>query len=110
MDIDSGSPAGGTDCNNKRTRGGNRDSIMDKLASAGRNVDAESLASLVYASVAQADVDARRELLGNIQIVGGGALIQGLSNRLAHELSEIVPTHLKVSFMTICRSLFLKHQ
>jgi hypothetical protein len=69
------------------------DSLMAKL---GARADQESLADLVYACVAHADPDVRKELLGNIQLVGGGALIQGLSNRLTYELNSIVPTHMKV--------------
>jgi actin-like protein 6A len=70
------------------------DTLMAKL---GGRAEQESLADLVYACVAHADPDVRRELLGNIQLVGGGALVQGLSNRLTHELSAIVPSHMKVS-------------
>jgi actin-related protein len=66
---------------------------MGKL---GARADQESLADLVYACVAHVDPDVRKELLGNIQIVGGGALVQGLSNRLNYELNNIVPTHMKV--------------
>lgn len=71
------------------------DSIMTKL---GNRADMESLTDLVYASVAHADPDVRRELLSNIQIVGGGSLLQGLSNRLVNELNAVVPSHMKVSY------------
>lgn len=73
------------------------DTLMSRL---GGRADQESLSDLVYACVAHADPDVRRELLSNIQLVGGGALIQGLSNRLTHELAGIVPSHMKVP----CRS------
>jgi hypothetical protein len=68
-------------------------SLMSKL---GQRVDYETLSDLAYAAVANCDADVRKDLLGNIQIVGSGALIQGVSNRLMHEISETVPTHLKV--------------
>lgn len=71
-------------------------SLMGRL---GGRVDQEALSDLVYAAVAQADPDVRRELLGNIHIVGGGALIQGLSNRLSYELGNTVPSHMKVSYI-----------
>lgn len=75
------------------------DSLMAKL---GARTDQESLADLVYACVAHADPDVRKELLGNIQIVGGGSLIQGLAQRLVHELSGIVPSHMKVRLFSSC--------
>lgn len=56
----------------------------------------ESLTALVYACVAQCDVDARKDLLSNILLVGGGSLVDGLAQRLAYELGEVVPSHLKV--------------
>ena len=68
-------------------------SLMQKL---GIRADTESLTDLVYAAIAHADVDTRKELLGNIQIVGGGSLIQGLSHRLQSELNATVPSHMKV--------------
>jgi len=74
-------------------------SLMHKL---GSKADSEALTDLVYACVAQADVDVRKDLLANIQIVGGGALIQGLSNRLQFELSGVVPSHMKVPVFSFC--------
>lgn len=68
-------------------------SLMGKLQ---RRAQTESLTDLVYAAVAHADVDVRKELLANIHIVGGGSLLSGLSNRLTYELNNVVPTHLKV--------------
>lgn len=73
-------------------------SLMQKL---GAKVDAESLTDLVYACVVQADVDVRKDLLASIHIVGGGALIQGLSNRLSTELSGVVPSHMKVRIVDV---------
>eukprot|EP01032_Pedospumella_encystans_P012817 gene12817-14799_t len=71
-------------------------SLMQKL---GPLVDTASLTDLIYACIAHVDVDVRKELLSNIQIVGGGSLIQGLSNRLAVELNGVVPSHMKVKLV-----------
>lgn len=63
-------------------------------------VDEESLSDLVFLCVSQCDVDVRRELLGNIHIVGGGSRIDGIAQRLAYELTEIVPSHIKVKVVS----------
>lgn len=60
------------------------------------NTEEQPLQDLVYAALAKCDVDARRDMLGNLLIVGGGALIDGVSNRLLHELAEIMPANMKV--------------
>lgn len=60
-----------------------------------------ALHDLIYYSVSKSDVDTRKELLSNIALVGGGSLIAGLPQRLGKELSEIVPSHLKVGFFLI---------
>jgi hypothetical protein len=81
-------------------------SLMQKLSI---RADTESLTDLVYAAIAHADVDTRKELLGNIQIVGGGSLIQGLSHRLQSELNAAVPSHMKVlhPFIHLLLGLYL---
>lgn len=72
-------------------------SLMGKLQHQHRNrAETESLTDLVYAAVAHADVDVRKELLANIHVAGGGSLISGLPQRLSYELNNVVPMHLKV--------------
>ena len=56
----------------------------------------ESLQGLVHHCLSLCDTDVRRDLLGNIVIVGGGSLIDGVSNRLLYELNEILPSNMKV--------------
>jgi actin-related protein len=58
--------------------------------------EADSFQELVHSSVARCDVDARRDLLGNIIVVGGGSLVDGVPNRLQYELTEILPSNMKV--------------
>jgi actin-related protein len=57
----------------------------------------EALHDLIYLAAGKADVDTRKELLANIAVVGGGSLMAGLHQRLTKELSDIVPSHYKVS-------------
>jgi actin-related protein len=64
------------------------------------DVDTDSLQDLVHASLSRCDVDARRDLLGNIVVVGGASLIDGIPNRLSHELTEILPANMKVKVAT----------
>ena len=66
------------------------------MKSINTDVNYASLSDLVYTSIASTDVDARRELLSNIFIVGGGSLIEGVSQRLMYELNEVIPSYLKV--------------
>ena len=49
-----------------------------------------TLATLIKDCIFHAGIDAdvRRELMGNILIVGGGSLIDGVANRLVYELTQ----------------------
>eukprot|EP01041_Mallomonas_annulata_P008815 gene8814-18244_t len=58
--------------------------------------DVDGIPELVYAAVAKCDVDVRRDLMSNVLVVGGGSLIQGIPQRLAHDLSEMLPGNIKV--------------
>lgn len=58
--------------------------------------DINSLSMMVWNTVLKSDVDIRRELLNNVILVGGGALIDGLSQRLANELTTLAPASIKV--------------
>jgi len=81
------------------------------------DAETDSLSDLVYSAVLMCDVDVRKELLANIGIthllfpsfvfkigiviVGGGSLIDGVAQRLTHELTELVPSTMKVSIVYI---------
>lgn len=58
--------------------------------------DEADLAGLVLQAVLKADVDARKELLSNVLVVGGGALTDGVAPRLQSDLSSLLPSHAKV--------------
>jgi hypothetical protein len=60
-------------------------------------IEDETLSDLIYLVLSRVDVDARKDLLSNIVLCGGSSLISGLSERLNKELSDILPSHLKVS-------------
>ena len=60
------------------------------------DIELESLHSLVHLCLSKCDVDVRRDLMANIVIVGGGSLIDGVSNRLSYELNELIPSNMKV--------------
>jgi actin-related protein len=45
-------------------------------------------------------VDARRDLLANVILVGGGSLIDGFAPRLQHELNDVFPVSLKAKITT----------
>ena len=64
------------------------------------DLEADSLQELVHASLARCDVDARRDLLSNIVVVGGASLIDGVPQRLSHELTELLPSTMKVKVIT----------
>lgn len=68
----------------------------DAISSIAFNADKDSLTDLIYSSLLLSDVDVRKDLLANILLVGGGALIDGVAQRLTHELTDIVPSHIKV--------------
>lgn len=60
------------------------------------NPSLDPLHELIYASLAKCDADCRKEIAGNIVLVGGGSLIDGLQPRLAAELAKLLPAHMKV--------------
>jgi actin-related protein len=59
-------------------------------------LDFDSLQHLVVSSVSKCDVDARKELLSNILLVGGGSMIDGIGPRLQYELQQLLPLSMKV--------------
>lgn len=61
------------------------------------NLDRDSIQDLVYACVGRCDVDVRKELTSNIVVVGGCSVVDGVVQRLTHELTEIFPSAYKVN-------------
>lgn len=57
--------------------------------------ETDSLAELVYASLSKSDVDVRKALISNILLVGGGVW-KGSPQRLATELTAMLPVTMKV--------------
>jgi len=57
--------------------------------------EAAPLSELLRAALLRSDVDARKDLLGNTCLVGGGALIDGLQQRLQLQSSATFPAHMK---------------
>ena len=68
--------------------------------------DKETLQSLVHHCISMCDNDVRKDLLANIVIVGGGSLIDGVSNRLTYELNELIPSTMKVNHFITNPTLF----
>lgn len=58
--------------------------------------DINPLPTMIWNTVLKCDVDIRRELLNNIIPVGGGALIDGISQRITNELTTLAPASIKV--------------
>jgi actin-related protein len=58
--------------------------------------DEDPLHRLVMHSIDKCDVDVRKELLANIVLVGGGSLLDGLTQRLSNEIPKMVPSNVKV--------------
>ncbi|OQR96631.1 actin-like protein [Achlya hypogyna] len=56
----------------------------------------KGLHRMLYSAVQSSDVDVRRELLHNLVLCGGGAGFQGLTERVHWEMSQMVPSSLKV--------------
>ncbi|KAK9470464.1 actin family [Dipodascopsis tothii] len=52
---------------------------------------AQGVAQLVAAAVAACDVDARANLVNNILVIGGTTLVQGFTERLNYELTQLFP-------------------
>lgn len=62
-----------------------------------------SLSQLVHDSIMSCDVDVRAALLQNIVVVGNGAGIKGLTERLDMELAKLMPS---VSFTPSFQIIF----
>ena len=57
--------------------------------------DEITLQELTMDSLMKCDVDARKEILSNVLLVGGGSNIDGISHRLNLELSSSIPSGMK---------------
>ena len=55
----------------------------------------DPIQKLVYDSISSVDIDARRELCGNIILCGAHSLFPNLDKRLSHEISNIVSNSFK---------------
>ncbi|KDO33929.1 hypothetical protein SPRG_01808 [Saprolegnia parasitica CBS 223.65] len=56
----------------------------------------KGLHRMLYSAVQSSDVDVRRELLNNLILCGGGSALPGLTERVHWEMSQLVPSSLKV--------------
>ena len=56
----------------------------------------QPLHHMILSSLSYIDVDARKSILNNVLLTGGGSLIDGLQQRLSYELTEILPPPFKV--------------
>jgi len=54
-----------------------------------------SIQSLIYSSISSLDVDARKELCGNILLCGSHSMFPSLDKRLSLEISELVSNNFK---------------
>lgn len=59
------------------------------------DVERATLPELTMLSLMKSDVDARRELLANVLLVGGGSNIDGVAQRLGYELTPAIPQNSK---------------
>eukprot|EP00981_Chlorochromonas_danica_P006353 scaffold1365_cov163-Ochromonas_danica.AAC.43 len=69
--------------------------------------EAESLSDLIYCSLARSDSDYRKDLAANMLVVGGCSLAEGLLPRLQSEISDIMPSHVK---LRVCNQLATERQ
>ena len=56
----------------------------------------QPLHHMILSSLSYIDVDARKSILNNVLLTGGGSLTDGLQQRLSYELTEILPPPFKV--------------
>ena len=79
--------------------GGSNDKfLLSPSSDRGTEIDCETetLQGLVHHCLSKCDTDVKKDLLANIVIVGGGSLIDGVSNRLSFELNDMLPSNMKV--------------
>lgn len=67
------------------------------------NFSESSIQKLAYGALTATDADARKELSGNILLVGGGSQLKGMENRLTTEMTNLLPMNYR------CRVISPKH-
>jgi actin-related protein len=50
----------------------------------------------IFNSIMKCDIDVRKELYSNIVLSGGSTMFPGIADRLAKELTQIVPQNMKI--------------
>ncbi|CAN0020457.1 unnamed protein product [Ectocarpus sp. 12 AP-2014] len=58
------------------------------------------LPALMRRALEQSDADARKEMVGNVVLTGGGSLFEGMPERITSELSSSLPSAFKVRTLT----------
>ena len=56
----------------------------------------DTLQEMILAAISRCDVDVRKDLTGNMVIVGGGSAIDGLVNRITKEMTNLLPQNFKI--------------
>lgn len=64
------------------------------------NTKEDSLPELIYDAVMTSDLDARKDLLGNIVVVGGGSLIDGMATRIQADINAMLPANVKAKVVS----------
>ena len=67
------------------------------------NYSESPIQKLAYEALSASDIDARKDLSGNIVLVGAGSQLKGLENRLNTEMTNLLPMSYK------CRIISPKH-
>eukprot|EP00752_Nemacystus_decipiens_P001521 g1491.t1 len=58
------------------------------------------LPALLRRALEQSDADARKEMVGNVVLTGGGSLFEGMPERITSELTSSLPSAFKVRTLT----------
>ena len=58
--------------------------------------DEDALQELIIAAISKCDVDVRKDLVGNMVVVGGGSVVDGIINRITKEMTSLLPQSFKV--------------
>ena len=58
--------------------------------------DEDTLQDMILAAISKCDIDVRKDLVGNMVIVGGGSAVDGLINRITKEMTSMLPLSFKV--------------
>ena len=58
--------------------------------------DEDTLQDMILAVISKCDIDVRKDLVGNMVVVGGGSSVDGMINRITREMTSILPQNYKV--------------